>query len=236
MTLEDARIVVVGGTSGIGLAAATAARRAGARVAVAGRSVEGLERARRADPGLEVHRLDVNAGPELGELFAALGTVDHLVVTAAEAITGRLADLDEVRARAVLGTKVWGPCRVIRAALPRLSPEGSITLFSGAASARASPGFALGSAVNAAVEALAVSLAAELAPVRVNAVRPGIIETPVWGGLPELRAQVFGQVVPRLPSGRAGRAEEVAAAVLFLLASPYVTGSVLTIDGGYLLV
>jgi len=236
MNLENARIVVVGGTSGIGLATAIAARQAGARVVVAGRSAEGRERARRADPALDVQQLDVNAGPELAEVLSGVGAVDHLVVTAAEAITGRLADLDEVRARTVLATKVWGPCRVIRAALPRMSAEGSITLFSGAAARRASPGFALGSAVNAAVEALAVSLAAELAPVRVNAVRPGIIETPVWAGLPELRAQVFSGVVPRLPSRRAGRAEEVAAAVLFLLTSPYVTGSVLTIDGGYLLV
>ena len=235
MTLENARILVVGGTSGIGLATALAARRAGARVVVAARSEDGLRRAREADPALETLAVDM-MGPELPAAVEDLGPLDHLVVTAADAVVGRIADLDEARARQVLASKVWGPCRVLRAALPHLSPEGSVTLFSGAASQRASPGFALGSAVNAAVEALAVSLAAELAPLRVNAVRPGIIDTPVWSErVPELRAQVFGTLVPRLPSARAGTAEEVAGAVLYLMTSRYTTGTILTIDGGYLL-
>jgi len=236
VSLENARILVVGGTSGIGLAIAVAARRAGAQVTVAGRSAAGLERARATDPALEVRRLDMMQGPELDQVVAELGTIDHLVVTAAEAVAGRLAELDEERALRALESKLWGPCRVIRAALPRLSPAASITLFSGAASRRASPGFALGSAANAAVEALAVSLAAELAPLRVNAVCPGIIDTPVWTErVPELRRTVFETLVPRLPVGRAGRPEEVAEAVLHLLSSRYTTGSVLTIDGGYLL-
>jgi NAD(P)-dependent dehydrogenase (short-subunit alcohol dehydrogenase family) len=235
MSLENARILVVGGTSGIGLATALAARRAGARVVVAARSEEGLRRTHEADPALQTLRLDM-MGPELPAAVGALGPLDHLVVTAADAVVGRISDLDEPRARHVLASKVWGPCRVLRAALPQLSPEGSVTLFSGAASQRASPGFALGSAVNAAVEALVPSLAAELAPLRVNAVRPGVIDTPVWTErVPELRDQVFGTLVPRLPSARAGRPEEVADAVLYLMTSRYTTGSVLTIDGGYLL-
>ena len=235
MSLENARILVVGGTSGIGLATALAARRAGARVVVAGRSKEGLHRAREADAGLETLAVDM-MGPELPGVVEDLGPLDHLVVTAADAVVGRIVDLDETRAQHVLASKVWGPCRVLRAALPHLSPEGSVTLFSGAASQRASPGFALGSAVNAAVEALAVSLAAELAPLRVNAVRPGVIDTPVWSErVPELRAQVFGTLVPRLPSARAGTPGEVAEAVLYLMTSRYTTGTVLTIDGGYLL-
>ena len=235
MTLENARILVVGGTSGIGLATALAARRAGAQVVVAGRSKEGLRRAREADAGLETLAVDM-MGPELAAAVEDLGPLEHLIVTAADAVVGRIADLDEARARQVLASKVWGPCRVVRAALPHLTPEGSVTLFSGAASMRASPGFALGSAVNAAVEALTVSLAAELAPLRVNAVRPGVIDTPVWSErVPELRAQVFGTLVPRLPSARAGRPEEVAEAVLYLMSSRYTTGTILTIDGGYLL-
>ena len=235
MTLENARILVVGGTSGIGLATALAARRAGARVVVAARNEDGLRRAREADAGLETRALDM-MGPELAGVVEDLGPLDHLVVTAADAVVGRIADLDETRARQVLASKVWGPCRVVRAALPRLSPGGSVTLFSGAASKRASPGFALGSAVNAAVEALAVSLAAELAPLRVNAVRPGIIDTPVWSErVPELRAEVFGTLLPRLSAARAGTPGEVAEAVLYLMTSRYTTGSVLTIDGGYLL-
>ena len=236
MTLRDARVLVVGGTSGIGLATALAFRDAGARVVVAGRSSEGVARARSAEPELEARQLDMTSGPALRSVLDELGTLDHLVVTAADALAGRLADLDERRALRFVESKLWGPCRVIRAALPHLSGDGSITLFSGVASRRASPGFALGSAINAAVEALAPSLAAELSPIRVNAVSPGVIDTPVWTErLAELGADVFGNVVPRLPVPRAGRAEEVAAAVLFLVESPYVTGTVLTIDGGYLL-
>jgi NAD(P)-dependent dehydrogenase (short-subunit alcohol dehydrogenase family) len=233
--LRGARVAVIGGTSGIGLAVARASAQAGARVVVASRSAERLEAARAAIPGVEAHPLDTTCPDSVGRFFAELGTVDHLVITAADAAMGRLADLDLAEARAFLDSKLWGPYTVVKEAAPRMSRQGSITLFSGAAARRASPGFALGSAINAAVEALAVSLAAELAPVRVNAVSPGIIETPVWQrwAPPEVREQVFGTLVGRLATGRPGTAEEVAALVLFVLSAPYVTGSVLSIDGGY---
>jgi NAD(P)-dependent dehydrogenase (short-subunit alcohol dehydrogenase family) len=97
VTLENARVLVVGGTSGIGLATALAARRAGARVVVAGRSEEGLRRAREADAGLETRAVDM-MGPELRAVVEDLGALDHLVVTAADAVAGRITDLDEARA------------------------------------------------------------------------------------------------------------------------------------------
>jgi NAD(P)-dependent dehydrogenase (short-subunit alcohol dehydrogenase family) len=235
--LRDARVVVIGGTSGIGLAVARAATEAGARVVVASRSAERLEAARAAIPGVEARPLDSTCPDSVGRFFAKLDTVDHLVVTAADAAMGRLEELDLAQARAFLESKFWGPYTVVKEAACKISRQGSVTLFSGAAARRPSPGFALGSAINAAVEALAVSLAAELAPVRVNAVSPGIIETPVWDRFAslEVRTQVFGTLVGRLATGRPGTAPEVAAAVLFLLSAPYVTGSVLSIDGGYAL-
>lgn len=235
--LRNSRVVVVGGTSGIGLAVARAASEAGARVVVGSRSAERLEAARAALPGVDARPLDTTCPDAVGRFFGQLDRVDHLVITAADAAMGRLQDLDLAEGRAFLDSKLWGPYTVVKEAAPRLSPRGSITLFSGAAARRASPGFALGSAINAAVEALAVSLAAELAPVRVNAISPGVIETPVWQRFapPDVRAQVFGTLVGRLAAGRAGTPEEVAALVLFVLSAPYVTGSVLSIDGGYAL-
>jgi NAD(P)-dependent dehydrogenase (short-subunit alcohol dehydrogenase family) len=238
MALRDARVLVVGGTSGIGLASARALIEVGSDVVVASRSAERLNDARRLLPGVDARALDMTCRASVNRFFDALGGLDHLIVTAANAATGTLAALDPDRGRAFLDGKLWGQYLLAREAAPRLRPGGSIVLFSGAAARRASPGFALGSAINAAVEALSTSLAAELAPVRVNALSPGVIDTPVWSRElgPEVRARVFDDLVPRLPLGRAGRPEEVAMAVLFLLEATYVTGSVLSVDGGFSLV
>jgi NAD(P)-dependent dehydrogenase (short-subunit alcohol dehydrogenase family) len=236
MSVEGKTVVVVGGSSGIGLAAARILAERGARVVIAGRSEERLNAARETIPGpVETHRVDITQEKSIDRLFDFVGRLDHLVVTASEAVLGRFLELELAAARRFFESKFFGAYAVARRAAPLIDPAGSITFFSGAAGSKASPGFSCGSAVNAAVEALARSLAVELAPIRVNTISPGLVETPVWESLvsPAERDALFAEASARLPSRRIGRPEEIADAVLFLIRNPYTTGTTLFVDGGY---
>lgn len=236
MSLEGNIVVVVGGSSGIGLASAKAAAAKGARVVLGGRSEERLEAAREAiGPQAQAHALDITDPASIDRFFDAAGPLDHLVITAAGASLGRFLDIDIVAARRFFDSKFWGPYAVARRAAPQIRPAGSITFFSGAAGSRASPGFSCGSAINAAVEALGHTLAVELAPIRVNTVSPGLVDTPVWDSIVSRaeRDALFDETATQLPAGRIGRPEEIADAVLFLIRNAYTTGTTLFVDGGY---
>jgi NAD(P)-dependent dehydrogenase (short-subunit alcohol dehydrogenase family) len=236
MSVDGKRVVVVGGSSGIGLASAKAMAESGARVVIAARSEEKLDKARQSIPvPVEARRLDMTDDASIESFFAAIGRLDHLVITASEAALGRFVEIDTAAARRFFDSKFWGPYAVARHAAPRIARDGSITFFSGAAGSRASPGFSCGSAVNAAIEALSRTLAVELAPVRVNTISPGLVHTPVWESLVSLaeRDALFADASAKLPSGRIGRSEEIADAVLFLIRNAYTTGTTLFVDGGY---
>jgi len=236
MSLDRKTVVIVGGSSGIGLASAAAASALGARVVMAGRSEQNLDAARRDVEGrIEARRLDMTDDASIEAFFAAVGPLDHLVITASEAALGRFLEIDTADARRFFDSKFWGPYSVARRAAPQIRHGGSITFFSGAAGSRASPGFSCGSAINAAVEALSRTLAVELAPVRVNTISPGLVETPVWETIlpAQERDALFAETAAKLPSGRIGRAEEIADAVLFLIRNAYTTGTTLFVDGGY---
>jgi len=236
MSLDGKTVVIVGGSSGIGLASAAAASALGARVVMAGRSEQKLDAARRDVEGrIEARRLDMTDDASIEAFFAAVGPLDHLVITASEAALGRFREIDTADARRFFDSKFWGPYSVARRAAPQIRHGGSITFFSGAAGSRASPGFSCGSAINAAVEALSRTLAVELAPVRVNTISPGLVETPVWETiLPATeRDALFADTAAKLPAGRIGRPEEIADAVLFLIRNAYTTGTTLFVDGGY---
>jgi len=236
MSLDGKTVVIVGGSSGIGLASAAAASALGARVVIAGRSAQKLDAARRVVEGrIEARRLDMTDDASVGAFFAAVGPLDHLVITASEAALGRFREIDTADARRFFDSKFWGPYSVARRAAPQIRHGGSITFFSGAAGSRASPGFSCGSAINAAVEALSRTLAVELAPVRVNTISPGLVDTPVWETLVPAaeRDALFAETAAKLPAGRIGRPEDVADAVLFLIRNAYTTGTTLFVDGGY---
>ena len=239
-SIEGKKVVVVGGSSGIGLASAKALAAAGARVLLASRSLGKLNEARRfietaLETPIETHRVDIMSEESIERLFEAVGSLDHLVITASEAAMGRFREIDTADARRFFDSKFWGPYSVARRAAPQIRHGGSITFFSGAAGSRASPGFSCGSAINAAVEALSRTLAVELAPVRVNTISPGLVETPVWETiLPAAeRDALFADTAAKLPAGRIGRPEEIADAVLFLIRNAYTTGTTLFVDGGY---
>ena len=221
----------------MGLAAAKGLAEAGANVLIASRSPEKLAQAKaEIRKAVETRTLDIRNEKQVADFFAAVGPLDHVVVSAADAVWKPFLQAELKVVQDFFDSKFWGAYRVARYAAPHLSKDGSIVFFSGAASQRGTPGLAAGSAINAAIEALGRTLAVELAPIRVNTIAPGLIDTPVWGMLvsEEEKQAVFKQAAGKLPAGRVGRADEVGHAVRYLIENTYTTGSVLFVDGGYL--
>lgn len=231
-SLKDSRFLVVGGSSGIGLAAAMAATKAGAAVTIASRSQVKLASAL-ADLGSSVRgrQLDTSDHETVESFFAADAAWDHVVVSAAQTTSGPVRKLDLAAAHATMDSKFWGAYHVARSA--KIREHGSLCLVSGFRSVRPSVNTVLQGAVNAALEALARGLALELAPVRVNAVSPGLIATPLWSGLAKAeREAMFASTAERLPVRSVGAPSDIANAVLFLACTPFVTGSTVVVDGG----
>jgi NAD(P)-dependent dehydrogenase (short-subunit alcohol dehydrogenase family) len=239
MTLTSKRVVIVGGTSGIGFAAARAALDAGAEVLVASAKQSSVDRALGQLPsGASGRALDVSNISAVESFFAEVGELDHLVYTAGEALVLMpLAELDIDQARSFFQTRYFGALSVVRAAAPHIRVGGSITLTTGVAAARPHPGWSVGASVCGAVEALTRALAVELAPVRVNAVSPGVVRSPLWAEMAEgAREQMYKGMAESLPVGRVGETEEIAHAYLYCMTQTFATGSVLTVDGGTVLV
>lgn len=211
----------------MGKATAREAVEAGVYVVIAGRDEEELKDAQSLIGGrVETYVLNVRDARETGFFFEEMGRFDHLVVTAAEAFHADFIDCDVDEARKAFETKFWGPFTAVQMAVPYISEQGSITLFSGAAGSRVFRGSIVLGAANCAVESLVRSLAIELSPLRINAVAPGDVASD------ESDVNERGRLGARIPLGRAGSTSDVARAVLFLLDNPFVTGSVLRIDGG----
>ncbi|MFJ8621438.1 SDR family oxidoreductase [Kitasatospora sp. NPDC093550] len=233
--------LVVGGTSGIGLATARRLQRLGADVHVVGRDAAKLAALAESDPELTGHRADGGERAEIAAVVEAVGRpggIDWLVVALSGSEgPGPIADLDLDVLRRAFDAKFWGHITTVQAALPHLAPTGSITLI-GATTARSGiPGTAGIAAINGAVEALVKPLAAELAPVRVNGVSPGLVDTPWWSGLPEeARRAYFAQAAERLPARRIATAEDIAEVVVLAATNANLTGTVIEADGGARLV
>jgi NAD(P)-dependent dehydrogenase (short-subunit alcohol dehydrogenase family) len=234
MALTGQRVVVIGGSSGMGLATARAAADAGAVVTIASSDKERLDAALADLPascgGVVVDTRDEGA---VADLFAQVGDLDHLIYTAGRRGEHRpLADIAVDEARRWFDIGFWGAVAAAKHAAPRIRPGGSITLTSGTIAVRPTPGTALLAAGGGAVEGLTRGLAVDLAPVRVNAVRPGVIRTPMWDGVPDAMLDVLTE---RMLTGALGEPEHVAATHLYLMENRFVTGTVLTVDGGAVL-
>lgn len=234
MSLAGKKVVVVGGSSGIGFATAELAKKEGADVVVASRNAERLKAA--ADKiGAKAIAADVTSDESVADLFRTCGLVDHVVVTAAQLRTGpfKTVAMDDVRV--TMESKFWGAWRVARSA--EIRPGGSLTLVTGYFSTRPRPGAAIVGAANGALESLTKGLALELAPVRVNAVSPGMIDTPIRASMPEAaRRDMLAKTAAALPVGRVGTGEDIAQQILAFMMIGFATGSVVYIDGGALLV
>lgn len=212
--LTNARVLVVGASGGIGGAAADAFAAAGASVARPGRD-----------------RLDITDDASVAAFFAEGEPFDHVVVAAAETKTSSVADLALADARDAMNSKFFGAYRVAKSV--RVTDGGSITFVSGFLSQRPSASSVLQGAINAALEALARGLALECAPVRVNAVSPGLVDTPLYAKMDHTaKAAMFDKAAARLPARRVGQPEDIAQAILFVATNPYATGSTVTVDGG----
>ena len=223
------RVVIMGGTSGIGLATAEKLTGEGAEVIVTGRDPDRL-----AAVGARAARavaVDGTDAEQVAAFFAEVGEFDHLVL-AFSAGAHALKPLSQITADDLDGAfagKLFGYVTAIQHA----RVTGSVTMVSAASARGAFPGTVVLAAANGAIERMVSPLAAELAPVRVNAVSPGVIDTAWWSFLPEeQRAQQFAAFGGQLPVGRVGRAEEVADAIAYLIGASFVTSTVLSIDGG----
>jgi NAD(P)-dependent dehydrogenase (short-subunit alcohol dehydrogenase family) len=236
--LKDKRIVVLGGSAGIGLAVAELAVREGARVFIGSSNRSRIDDAVARLPGAEGEVVDLRDAAAVQAFFDRLGRLDHLVYTAGEELVlAPLAELDLVKARQFFELRYWGALTAIKAALPHLARDGSIVLTSGAAAHRPHAGLVIGGSICAAMESVARTLAVELAPIRVNVVTPGFVNTGLWSNLGEdARQKMFAGAAARLPVGHVAPPAEIAEHYLGFMRGKYVTGQSLIVDGGGVLV
>jgi NAD(P)-dependent dehydrogenase (short-subunit alcohol dehydrogenase family) len=238
MSLSPAsRVVILGGTSGIGLAVARAVAAAGATVIVGSRNPDSVAAAVARLPGSASGQVvDASSSDGLAAFFESAGPFDHLVYTAAGRLTAMpLADYTPEKAWDFFGLRLVSALDAVRLAVPRLAADGSITLTSGTAAFKGGKGWLLGAAASGAMISAAKSLAAELAPIRVNVVAPGVTRSPLWARLPtDEREEMYRQAAASLPLGRVADADDIAKAYLQLMDQDYATGVVSVIDGGAL--
>jgi NAD(P)-dependent dehydrogenase (short-subunit alcohol dehydrogenase family) len=231
--MKNQLVVVIGGLTGIGRAVAEQAAAAGARVIAAGRRVAPAD----WPSHIQAAQLDVTDDAAVQRFFAGVGAFDHLVVTAGPVIaSSRLADLATEQAIAAFDVKVFGQLRAVKHATRYLNAGGSVTLTSGLLARKAVPGGLVKSAMNAAVEVMGKTLAKELAPLRVNVVSPGMVETGMWGEMSDAERGAMAQRAGAgLPVGRVGQGMDLAQAYLMVMQNGFMTGAVVDVDGGGLL-
>jgi NAD(P)-dependent dehydrogenase (short-subunit alcohol dehydrogenase family) len=239
MTLKDKRIVILGGTSGLGFATAEAAAREGASVVVVSGTQDRVSRALAALPaGSEGHVADLTNEEQVSSLFDRIGAFDHLVYTAGDwLLLGDFASTSLTDARRAFEVRFWGAVTAAKYGSPHIRPGGSIVLTTGIASARPFKGWVVPASILGSMEALTRALAVELAPIRVNIVSPGVVKTAMWDKLPDdARESLYGDVGAKLLVGRVGEASEVAETYLYLMRQSFSTGQVVVVDGGGVLV
>ena len=232
-SLKDQTVLVIGRGSGLARAIVLAARDEGAQVIAAGRNQEALGAAYVGEPGVSTEVVDLNDEASIAALGERLGAIDHVVSTASARARGRLADLDRDAVRVSFDTKVIGPLMLAKHLAPRMGKGGSFVIFSGVAPAKIAVGTMAVAITNAAADTLARSLALELAPIRVNAISPGVIDTGAWDAFGQQgKADYFADISSRNPARRIGTIEDIAQGVLFALTNTFLTGQTLHIDGG----
>jgi NAD(P)-dependent dehydrogenase (short-subunit alcohol dehydrogenase family) len=231
--LQDQTVLVVGRGSGFARAIVLASRDAGAQVVAAGRNQEALSAAYAGEPGVSTEYVDLTDDDSIASLSGRLGAVDHVISTGSARARGLIGDLDRGAIRLSFDTKVIGPLMLAKHLAPLMRKGGSVVIFSGVAASKIAVGTLAVAITNAAADTLARSLALELAPIRVNAISPGVVDTGAWDAFGEQgKADYFADISARNPVRRIGTTDDITSAVLFAMTSTFVTGQTLHIDGG----
>lgn len=236
MTLSEQNIVIVGGGSGIGRGVARACLDRGARVVLVGRTLSKLTGALATLEAGERGRgivADITLEADVVRLFQELPSVDHVVVTAAQLAYQPLRSFELDAARRALDSKVLGALLIAKHAAPRLPPTGSLTFTTGVASERPLPRGSMVAAANGALNSFVRGAALELAPIRVNALSPGWVDSELWDVVGGDKTALFSAMAARLPVGRIGQPDDLGHAAVFLMENQFTTGAVLTVDGGH---
>ena len=235
MGLQNQKVIIMGGTSGMGLATAKAAAAADAAVVITGRDQKKLNKALSDLPqAVQGEVVDATQERELRDFYGHMDSFDHLVL----AVSGRegagpFESLPVERLQRAFAGKFWAQFMAAQMGLSKLRKGGSIVFITAVSARTPIPGTAGLAAINGALEAMIPTLALELKPTRVNAVSPGVVRTPWWDSLPsEQREAVFAQTAQSLPVGRIGKPEDVAEVILLLLQNGFMTGTVIECDGG----
>jgi NAD(P)-dependent dehydrogenase (short-subunit alcohol dehydrogenase family) len=244
--LHGNKVVVIGGSSGMGLEVARQVLEAGADVVISSRGKERLQEAAAtlnssgSNGRIETCVADIGSREQIKALFASVGELDHLVITAANLVYGPLRTLDEGDVLAAVRSKLLGPIFAAQECVGRIRRGGSITFITGIAARRPMVGGSVAAALNASLEGFGRALALELAPLRVNMISPGWTDTPIWDNMRGMTAAAkqerFAAMAGRLPSGRIGRVEDIASAALLAMTNGFMTGTVVHVDGGHQLV
>jgi NAD(P)-dependent dehydrogenase (short-subunit alcohol dehydrogenase family) len=239
MSLKDKRVVVAGGSSGIGFATALAAANQGAEVIIASRNVERVSAALAKLPSnAQGQAVDFTDEAQIKSWFEKIGPFDHLVYTAGETLQlGPIADTDVETARQAFEVRYWGAFKTVKHGHALIRKGGSIVLTTGIAGLRPNKGWTVPSSTLGAMESLTRALAVELAPLRVNAVSPGIVRTPLWDNMSASdREAMYSHFAAALPTGYIGEAEDIAETYLYLMQERFSTGQMIVVDGGGVLV
>ncbi|MEM8860328.1 MAG: SDR family oxidoreductase, partial [Chloroflexota bacterium] len=238
MELDNKRVVVIGGSSGIGLGIALASYKAGAEVIIASRSQEKLNHARNMFyEEIQTHIVDLSEEESIVSLANQLGEIDHLVVSAGQVAWGSFIDLPTEDARKAFDLNFWGKYMSAKAIAPQMRQGGSITFISGVFGHKPAAGAVGSSASLSAIESLGRALAVALSPLRVNSITPALVDTPMImpDASNEERSEYFKQVADSLPAKTIGDPKDIGNAAIMLMTNPFMTGSTLMIDGGYTL-
>ena len=236
---DNKRVVIVGGSSGIGLAVAEEAASQGTEVVIVSSNSERVQKAVKSIGGkAQGQAVDVSDEKAIESFFTKLGAFDHLVFTAGDSLHVReLALTDLKQARRAFELRYWSALATVKYGSPQIRKGGSVVLTTGIAGQRPQSGWVIAASVCGTIEALTRALAVELAPIRVNAVSPGVVRTNLWQNMSTSeREQLFASVGQRLPVGRVGEAHDIAQAYLFLMKEGFSTGQTVVVDGGTVLV
>lgn len=239
MKLAGQRIVILGGTAGIGFGIAQEAAAEGATVVVASSKAERVQRAlERLPEGAEGHTVNLTDEASVKALFDKIGRFDHLAYTAGDwALFGDFSTLDLEAARRSFNVRYWGAIAAVKHCLPHIRPDGSIVLSSGISARRPFKGWTIPASILGGMESLGRALALDLGPLRVNVVSPGMVKTEMWEELPEVdREKMYSDMAARLPVGRISEPREVAETYLHLMRQTFSTGQVVVVDGGGVLI